>query len=229
MNEAVAHFQKSLEIKPEFAAAHGRLGDLLASRGSFDEAVRHYLAALRLDPRNVPGQIQVGKVLSRQDKAHEAEGHFREALHLEPSNAQAYSGLAMALQQQEKTEEALRCYQASLRLRPDQADVLNNLAWIRATHPDPRFRNGVQAVAAAERAVALSRSEVGTMDTLAAAYAEAGRFSEALQTARKALELAGQQGRRALADSLRAKILLYEAKTPFRDKPPPSSAPPSRP
>ena len=70
---------------------------------------------------------------------------------------------------------------------------------------------------------------MGTVDTLAAAYAEAGRFSEALQTARKALKLATRQGNRALADSLRAKISLYDAKTPFRDKQPPSPTLPSRP
>ncbi len=229
LDKAIAHYQKALEIKPDFAEAQGSFGELLASQGNFDEALRHYRAALRLDPHSVLGHIQVAGVLSRQGNTHEAESHFREALRLEPSSAQAYGGLAMALQQQGKTEEALRCYDESLRLRPDQVEVLNNFAWIRATHPDPRFRDGVRALAAAQRAVALSRSEVGTVDTLAAAYAEAGRFSEALQTAQKALELATRQGNRALADSLRAKISLYEVRTPFRDKQQPSPALPSRP
>ena len=109
-------------------------------------------------------------------------------------------------------------------MRPDQPDVLNDLAWIRATHPDPRFRDGAQAVAGAQRAVELSRSEVHAVDTLAAAYAEAGRFPEALVTARKALELARQQNDQALADALRARIALYEAGKPYR-QPPSASAP----
>ena len=92
----------------------------------------------------------------------------------------------------------------------------NNLAWIRATNPNPRFRDGVQALALARRAVELSRNDVGTLDTLAAAYAEADRFAEAVQTARKALDLATRHNDRALADALRARIALYEAGKPFR-------------
>ena len=70
-------------------------------------------------------------------------------------------------------------------------------------------------------------------DTLAAAYAEAGRFSEAVETARKALELATQQKEQSLAESIQKRIALYEAKTPFRDAPaspgkPPAQPPPKR-
>ena len=101
-------------------------------------------------------------------------------------------------------------------MRPDRLDVLNNLAWIGATHPDPRFRDGVRAVAGAQRAVELSGSEVHTVDTLAAAYAEVGRFPEALATVRKALQLARQQNNPALADALRTRIALYEAGKPLR-------------
>ncbi len=70
-----------------------------------------------------------------------------------------------------------------LELNPNDARAYNNIAWIRATHPDPRFRNAVEAVALATRAVELARDDVNSLDTLAAAYAEAGRFSEAVQTA----------------------------------------------
>jgi Flp pilus assembly protein TadD len=97
--------------------------------------------------------------------------------------------------------------------------MLNNLARIRATHPDPKYRDGAQAVAGARRAIELSRREVHTMDTLAAAYAEARRFPEALATARKALELARQQNNRALTDALRARLALYEAGKPYREAP----------
>ncbi len=69
----------------------------------------------------------------------------------------------------------------------------------------------------ASRAVALSKGEVNALDTLAAAYAEAGQFSEAVQTAQKALELATEQKKKSLAESLKAKISLYEAGTPFRE------------
>jgi len=217
VDEAIAQYQRALEIKPDYVETHGLLGDLFASRGNWDEAARHYLVVLHLNPRDVRGHVQLGKVLSRQGKSVAAEGYFREALQREPSSDEACSGLATALAQQGKSEESLRYYQESLRLRPDQPDSLNNLAWMRATHPDPRFRDGAQAVAAAERAVKLSRSEVHTVDTLAAAYAERGRFSEALATARKALDLATQQHDQPLADEVRGRIRLFEAGKPYVD------------
>ncbi len=216
IDEAMAQYQKALEIKPDYLEAHGSLGDLFAGQGNLDEAVRHYLAVLRLNPRDVRGHVQLGKVLRRQGKPQAAEVCFREALHGEPSNAEACSALAKALEQQGKLEEALGYYQESLRLRPDQPDILNNLAWIRATHPDPKFRDGAQAVAAAQHAVKLLRNEMSVVDTLAAAYAEAGRFPEALAAARKALDLATQRHDQRLANALRSRIRLYEAGKPYR-------------
>jgi Flp pilus assembly protein TadD len=219
IDEAIAHLQRAVEIDPGGAEIHVNLANALAAQGNLDDAVQHYLAALRLNPRAVPAHTQLAGLLSHQGKPQEAEVHFREAMRLEPSNAEACSGLAVALQDQGRIEEALRYYQESLRLWPDQPNILNNLAWIRATHPDPRFRDGGQALAAAKRAVELSRGEVRIVDTLAAAYAEAGRFPEALATARKALDLAVQQNNPALADTLRARIALYEAGKPFHQTP----------
>ena len=114
----------------------------------------------------------------------------------------------------------MRHYQESLRLQPDQASLLNNLAWIRATHPDARLRDGAGAVSAAQRAVELSHGDPAMMDTLAAAYAEAGRFADALATARKALALVGKQNDEAAASGLRARIALYTAGQPYRQMPP---------
>jgi len=229
VDKAIAHYQKALEIKPDYVKAHSTLGDLLASQGNLDEAVRHYLVVLRSNPRDVRGHVQLGKVMACQGKPQAAEVYFREALHRKPSNAEACSGLAMALEQQGKIEEALRYYQESLQLGPKQPDILNNLAWIRATHPDPRFRDGAKAVEHALQANQLSGGrQPGLLDTLAAAYAEAGRFPEAIATARKALDLATRQNNRALADVLRARIALYDAGRPYHQTLP-ASAPPPKP
>jgi len=93
----------------------------------------------------------------------------------------------------------------------------NNRAWMLATSPDASVRNGAEAVTLAQRAVELSGGrEPVVFNTLAAAYAEAGRFPEAMETARKALDLATQQNKQALVESIKAKLQLYEANTPFR-------------
>ncbi len=102
--------------------------------------------------------------------------------------------------------------------RPDDVALLNDTAWVLATNPNASIRNGTEAVGLAQRAVRLSDGkEPAVLGTLAAAYAEAGRFSEAVQTARKALDLATEQNKQSLAESLKAKMALYEAGTPFRD------------
>jgi tetratricopeptide (TPR) repeat protein len=216
-DEAIASYQQALKIRPDCGEDRRGLGDLLAARGNLDEAAGQYFALLRLNPRDVPGRTQLASVLSRQGKWQAAETHLRIALRQEPSTVGAYSALAMALQQQGKTAEALNYYQEALRLRPDQLDILNNLAWICATHRDPRLRDGAQAVSAARRAVELSAGKADVLDTLAAAYAEAGRFPEAVATARKSLSLAVQQKNQALVEALRGRIALYEAGKPYRE------------
>jgi Flp pilus assembly protein TadD len=102
-----------------------------------------------------------------------------------------------------------------LRLEPNNLLVLNQIAWVLATNPAASIRNGNEAVELAERAVKLSGArEPAVLDTLAAAYAEVRRFPEAAQTARRALALAPQP----LTEGLKARIALYEARTPFREK-----------
>ncbi len=98
--------------------------------------------------------------------------------------------------------------------------VQRSLAWLRATCSDPSLRNGAEAVELAQRANQLSGGQRPEMlDTLAAAYAEAEWFPEAVATARKALELARQQNNPALAEAVQERITKYEAGRPYRQMP----------
>jgi tetratricopeptide (TPR) repeat protein len=108
-----------------------------------------------------------------------------------------------------------------LRLQPNEGPVLDRTARALATSPDVSVRNGAEAVELAERAMRLSAGkEPGILDTLAAAYAEAGRFPEAVQAARRALALSTQQNNPALTEALKARITLYEKASPLREKAP---------
>ncbi len=126
----------------------------------------------------------------------------------------------MTRAQQEEARKALTERRELVRSRPDDVAALNDLAWTLATDPDSSMRSGAEAVATARRAAQLSKGqEPAILATLAAAYAEAGQFFEAVETARKALRLATQQNNQGLAESIKAEIPFYEAKIPFRALP----------
>jgi len=146
----MAHFQRVLEIRPDFSKAHNNLGAVLAQKGLLDEAIFHWRTAIKVDPQNITAQ--------------------------------------------------------------------DNLAWVLAAGPTASVRNGAEAVKLARRANQLSGGgNPAILRTLAAAYAESGQFTEAVATARRALQLAATQTNTVLIDALRVQIKLYEAGLPFRD------------
>ena len=106
----------------------------------------------------------------------------------------------------------------AVRLKPDWLEALNNLAWLLATQPDARLRNGPEAVRLASHAVQLTRTNnPGTLDTLAAAYAEAGHYPAAAEAAQKAMNLAEAAGQKELAAVIRVRWQSYQAGKPFRE------------
>ncbi len=219
-DEAIAEYQKALEIRPDYAKAHYNLGNSLAGRGRPDEAIVHYRKALQIKPDYAEAYNNLGVSLGGSGRFDAAIAHFNKALELNPDYTSARNNLGIVQSRREALLTTLAQQRESLRSRPNDVTLLNDIAWTLATNPNTSIRNGRTAVELAQRAVELSEGrEPAILGTLAAAYAEAGRFSEAVQTARKARELATERNQLPLAESLKTKIPLYEAKTPFRDTP----------
>jgi len=142
----------------------------------------------------------------------------RQTLEITPNDYQAHYLLGVTLHQQGKDQEALEHWREVLRLQPNQVVILLQSAWVLATSPDSSVRNGAEAIALAERAVQLPVVRTPKLlDTLAAAYAEAGRFSEAAETAQQALGIASAESNKPLADALRDRVRLYQAGCAFRE------------
>jgi Flp pilus assembly protein TadD len=94
---------------------------------------------------------------------------------------------------------------------------MNNLSWLLATVADLRIRNGKRAVELAEQALEIAgQDDYSILDTLSVAYAEAGRFDEAVVVARKASKIAREQGQQKLARGIEQRLLLFESKSPYR-------------
>jgi Flp pilus assembly protein TadD len=166
--------------------------------------------------------LDLGNALGAQGKLDEALAAFQKVLELKPDDPAARHNLGVLLYRHGRISEAIVQWHELLRLQPDNIPILLRLAWTLATSPEASVRNGREAVALAERAARLTRGRDATiLDSLAAAYAEAGRFSDAVQTAEQALALASSQNNAAHADALRARIKLYQLGSPYRDTPQP--------
>lgn len=220
LDEAIAEYHEALGIQSDYVEAYNNLGLVMSERGDLDKAAEYFRKALQADPGNARVLNNLGIVLMDCGQINEATAQFEKSLEIDRDFADAYSNLGSAAARRGRPGEAIAYYQMAINLKPDYLGACNDLAWLRATYPAETIRNGAQAVELAERLVeAAGGWAPNHLDTLAAAYAEAGRFSDAVQTAKKALDLATQQNNPAMAKTMRARIRLYQAGIPMREMP----------
>jgi tetratricopeptide (TPR) repeat protein len=219
-DEAVKQFQQAVRIKPDYIEARYNLGIALASQGRFDEAAGQFRKAIQFKPDYVAAHHNLGNMLAVQGRLDEAIGHYRRALELKPDFVQAHYRLGVALQAQRNFGAAITEYRKVLELDPKQLPVHIDLAWLLATCPESSLRNGSGAIELARQAGQLSDGEFPQiLDTLAAAYAESGQFPKAVETARRAIDLANAQHNSVMAEVIRTRLQLYEANSPYHEKP----------
>jgi len=216
--EAIVHYREALRICPGIADTHHRLGQALAAQDRPEGAVAEYREALQLDPRNADARLSLGYTLGSLGRLDEAIEQLREGLQLRPDSAMARGALGLALMRQGQAAEAIEQYRAARQLKGEWPAVTNALARALAAHRDPSVRNGAEAIALAQ---GLCRrggySNPAYLDTLAAAYAETGRFEQAARTARRALELARSAGHAEAAAQIERRLQLYVSGRPLRE------------
>jgi Flp pilus assembly protein TadD len=219
VDEAITQYQKALQINPDHAEAHNNLGNALLQKGRVAEAITQYQKALQIKPDYAVVHDNLGNVLLQKGNVDEAITQYQKALQIKPDYAEAHNNLGNALLQKGRMAEATTQYQKALQIKPDYAEAHNNLAWVLATAPQASLRNGGEAVELAQRANQLTGGENPViLHTLAAAYAEVGRFSDARRSAQKAIEWAQAAGRKDLAEQFNGELKLYEAGLPFHQE-----------
>jgi protein O-mannosyl-transferase len=197
-----------------YSRIHNNFGLALQQQGRVDEAIAHYKEATRLVPNNAAPQVNMACILFARGQKTEAVAMLRQAIKLEPEDSAARECLGNALMFMGETGEAVKSYEAVLAIKPDNIQMLSKVAWILATDAHDAVRDGRRAVVLAEKAAkAVNYESWGALDTLAAAYAEAGRFDDAVLTARKATALAGGADKAAVENRLQ----LYTDCKPYRD------------
>ena len=212
------HDEKMLACRTRFLLSQGKFAEAEASAR---ECLALWEKTFPDDPGASVARSDLGLALLAQDKYAEAEVAFREGMATSKklfgskrsNTARVRNRLADALQLQGKRAEIVKLYEEAAAEGAD--DAWNDLAWILATAVNPTARDGVRAVAIAEKAVAASqRKNAATLDTLAAAYAEAGQFTNAVNVQKEAIGLLqGDRWKKEMASHLR----LYESGLPYRD------------
>ncbi|UCC21917.1 MAG: tetratricopeptide repeat protein [Planctomycetota bacterium] len=209
---AARHCSEAIRLSPDYYDAHQNMGMVMTKQGKLDEAIKHFTKALEAVPPHPEVHYNLGGVYYRQGKLKLAAEQCAEALRLRPDYLSARVTLAGILVELGENESAVEHYYRALQLVPDQPYVLKNLAWILATSKDVKPERPDDALKFAVRACELTGyTEPEYLDTLAAAYAAAGKFSEAVETATKAVKLAEAKGTKVLPGKIRHRLELYKA------------------
>ncbi len=217
IDRAIAEYTKSLQLNNSSSSTHYNLGIALAARGRREDAIAHFEQALRIDPDYAQAHNNLGALLYLAGRREDASDHFRKAITLRPDNLEARTNLAALLADEGRVSDALAEYYAALAIRPDDVKALAGAAWIRATAYDSSLRRGDEAVTYAERATqATNHRDLGCLDALAAAYAEVGRFADAVEVAETANKQAKQAGLPDIAARFLDRAALYRQRKPFR-------------
>ncbi|MBZ5637303.1 MAG: tetratricopeptide repeat protein [Acidobacteriia bacterium] len=206
VDEAVAQFEKAIEIDPGSVEGHGNLAVALASRRDYEGAAHQLREVLRLDAGSFDARFHLAGILEATGKREEAAGEYRKALEIAPGDFRARSNLATVLLEDGRLEEAIAEYREALKTRPESATLCFNLAQAleRAEHYD-------EAIARYRDALRLDPRDTNSGGHLAALLAREGRFAEAAATAEAAARAATESGARESAGELRRRANRYRA------------------
>ncbi len=218
-SDAAAEFSQAIRLNPNHVPAINGLGMVKFKTNDFAGAAAQFSRAMAIEPSAIVC-MNLGVSLDRQGKFDEAAGYYRRALQTNPQDAHAALRLETALARSSAAKgndgEASRYYRRALQTERDP-DVTLEFAWLLAASKDDRVRNTAEAVSlAAPFRFQPGSASARSLDVLAAAYAEAGRFAEACVTASEASRLAGASGDAKLADEILARVVLYRGGKAYR-------------
>ncbi len=209
---------QSKEIRVDI---YNGLGHVAMDADDYDGAISAFQSSLELSPDQSMIQTRLGQCLLQNQLPEQAAVAFQNAIDLQPANAEAQLGLGMLLANNGRDSEAATHYRKAVEVNSNSVMALNNLAWLLATSSDTAVRNGQEAVPLAEHACQLTHYQKAmVIGTLAAAYAEAGRFDDATAAAQKAHDVALAQSQKDIAAHNLELQKLYKSHKPFHMNPP---------
>jgi Flp pilus assembly protein TadD len=212
LRQAAAHSPHDLRIRRDLASE-------LIRRQAHDEAAEQLELALDIQPHDLGLRRLLGMVRFRQREFDDAIELFSEVLKTQPTDAASRWNLANSYRGSGDYGSAVAQYRKMLRQQPGNPMAANNLAWILSTHRQPALRNGAEAVSIAEPLIKTTKGQdPNAWDTLAAAYAEVGRFADAEAAVEKAIQLATEREELAAAAAMKDRLRGYQSMRPHREQ-----------
>jgi tetratricopeptide (TPR) repeat protein len=187
---------------------------LLAENEQFDEATKELEKLRKLDPKDMLTLLQLAMLYSAQKQSDKAIETYDALLAEQPDEWRALRGRGDAYLNVGKHAEAIADYEKAFKLQPKDSGILNNFAWVLATSPDDKLRDGKRAIPLATEACEATEYKLPhILSTLAAAYAETGDFDSAVKWSAKAVEI----GDKKFDEALKKELENYKAKKPWRE------------
>jgi tetratricopeptide (TPR) repeat protein len=226
-DKAIADNTDAIRLDPRLANAFLNRGVAFKNKGEYDKAIADYSQALLLlDPKDATEIFNAyydrGIAWHKKGEYDKAIADYNQALAVNPKSAFAYVGRGMAWHEKGEYDKAIADYNQALAVNPDNVQAYNNLAWLYATCPDEKHRDGKKAVANANKAYDLDGGKNWhCVGTLAAAYAESGDFERAREWGAKAVEMAANDKSASDKDKAEPRFCLelYKQGKPYRDEP----------
>ena len=207
----------TVQKQPLNARARNNYASDLLKTGQAKVAAEHLQVAVREIPDYAEAHANLGVALATLQQYADATAHFERAVAINPFYAAAYDNMAEAYGAQNQLANAVKYFLKALDRKPDDVALLNKAAWILATAIDPMVRDGSRAIILAQHAVELTeRRDASSLDTLAASFAESGRFDDAIRIGNEALTLARARGDRQFNLDLEERLSFYRARKPIR-------------
>lgn len=218
--DAIEQFGLVIQEQPNYANAYFNRGELFFQTDNYVEAVADYTVAIRLQPNDAQYRNSRAHSLLMLNRNKEALADYRKATELESTNGEWWADLADAYQFLGQYREAMSAYRLAIEADRELGRAYQNAAWLMATCPDPKVRNPKNALEAARRAIDLDGAgDPRYLDTLAAAQAANGQFSDAVETVKDAMKNAAQSSTPEDMEAMKQRLIAYQNKKGFNTKP----------